>query len=112
MFALLAVTLSSPPPAAAPRPVTVWEKLDAVPRETWLSLLIVALVIWLLVRVWKSLREVNEIVPWIALVTIGGTVMLYWTYERTEPKILSPIFDQLSRVLPSKIEYKEKKPTQ
>lgn len=95
---------------AAAKP-TVLEKLHAVPRETWVSLLIIALVLWLLVRVWKSLSEVNEIVPWIALVTIGGTVMLYWTYERTEPKMLSPIFDQLSRILPSKIEYKEKDPT-
>lgn len=102
MFAILAATTLKP---------TVWEKLDAVPRDTWLSLLVIALVLWLLVRVWKSLREVNEIVPWIAFVTIGGTVMLYWTYERTEPKMLSPIFDQLSRILPSKIEYKEKDPT-
>lgn len=96
MFALLAT--------AKP---TVWEKLQAVPKETWLSLLVLAVVIFILVRVWKSLKEINEIVPWIALITIGGTIVLYWTYERTEPKFLSPIFNQLAKVLPSKIEYRE-----
>ncbi len=86
--------------------LTVLEKLQAVPRETWLSLLLALFVVWLLVRVWKSLKELNEVVPWVALICVGGTVILYWTYERTEPKILSPLFDQLSRVLPSKIHYK------
>lgn len=86
--------------------LTVLEKLQAVPRETWLSLLLALFVIWLLVRVWKSLKELNEVVPWVALICVGGTVILYWTYERTEPKILSPFFDQLSRVLPSKIPYR------
>ena len=38
---------------------------------------------------------------------IGGSVVLYWTYERTEPKVLSPIFDFLAQYLPSKIQYKE-----
>ena len=91
---------------AAAKP-TVWEKLQAVPRETWLSLLLALFVIWLIVRVWKSLAEVNEIVPWVALLTLGTTVVLYWTYERTEPKILAPLFDQLAKVLPTRIEYKE-----
>lgn len=91
---------------AAAKP-TVWEKLQAVPKETWISLLVAAVVVILLVRAWKTLKDINEIVPWIALVTIGGAVVMYWTYERTEPKILSPIFDQLAKVLPSKIQYKD-----
>ncbi len=92
--------------AAAAKP-TVWEKVQAVPMATWLSLIIIFIVLFILVRIWKSLKEINEIVPWIALITIGGSVVLYWTYERTEPKFLSPIFDQLAKILPSKIEYKE-----
>ncbi|MCU0792627.1 MAG: hypothetical protein MUE42_07215 [Opitutaceae bacterium] len=100
--------LASPILAAAK--LTVWEKLQAVPRETWLSLLLTMFVIWLIVRVWKSLQEVNEIVPWVALLTLGTTVVLYWTYERTEPKLLSPIFNQLAKVLPTRIEYKEFSP--
>lgn len=93
--------------AAAAQP-TVWDKLAAVPRETWLSLLVTAFSIWLIVRVWKTLREINETVPWVALVTLGGTLIMYWTYERTEPRLLSPIFDQLAKVLPSRIEYRNR----
>jgi len=89
---------------AATKP-SVWEKIQAVPKETWISTLIAIGIIILVVRIWKSLAEVNEIVPWIALVTVGGAVVLYWTYERTEPEFLSPIFDQLAKILPSRITY-------
>ncbi len=89
---------------AASKP-TVWEKIQAVPKETWISTLIAIGIIFILVRIWKSLAEVNEIIPWIVLVTVGGAVILYWTYERTEPKFLSPIFDELAKILPSKIQY-------
>jgi chromate transport protein ChrA len=86
---------------------TVLEKLQAVPTATWISLLVAIVVIIALVRLWKVLREFNEFAPWIALVMVGGSVILYWTYERTEPKVLSPIFDVLSQYLPSKIQYKD-----
>ena len=104
MFAILAATA-----AKTPAKLTVMEKLHAVPKETWLSLIIALAVIFMIVRLWKSLKEINDIVPWIALFTVGGAVVLYWTYERTEPKVLSPIFDQLAKILPSKIEYKDAK---
>lgn len=100
MITLLLATASKP---------TVWEKVAAVPKETWISLLVLGLSLFILSRVWKQLKEVNEIVPWIVFLSLGTAVTLYWTYERKEPKMLSPIFDQLSRVLPSKIEYKEAK---
>ena len=93
--------------AAVAKP-TAWDKLAAVPHETWLSLLITAFTLWLIVRVWATLKEINEVVPWVALVTLGGTLIMYWTYERTEPRLLSPIFDQLAKVLPSRIEYKNR----
>ncbi len=91
---------------AAAKP-TVWEKIQNVPVSTWISLGVAILVIILLVRIWKSLREVNEFAPWIVLTMVGGSVVLYWTYERTEPKFLSPVFDELSKFLPSKIPYKD-----
>ncbi len=97
--------------AAAPAKTTVWEKLQAVPKETWFSLFITLIVIFVIVRLWKSLKEINDIVPWIALFTVGGAIVLYWTYERKEPKFLSPVFDELAKVLPSKIQYKDAKDT-
>lgn len=85
---------------AAAKP-TVWEKFQAVPASTWLNLLIGVLVLILLVRIWKSLAELNEFAPWLALVLVGGSVVLYWSYERTEPRFLTPVFDVLSQYLPS-----------
>jgi hypothetical protein len=96
LLALIATAASKP---------TVWEKIRNVPKETWISTLIAIGVIIILVKIWNSLKEVNEIVPWVALVTVGGAVILYWTYERTEPKFLAPVFDELAKILPSKIEY-------
>lgn len=92
--------------AAASKP-TVWEKLQAVPSATWISLLIAIGVLLMVVRLWKKLSEFNDFAPWIALVMVGGSVILYWTYERTEPKVLSPVMDFLAQYLPSKIQYKD-----
>lgn len=91
---------------AAAKP-TVWEKLQAVPMSTWISLIVALIVLFFVVRAWKSLKEFNEFAPWIALIMIGGSVILYWTYERTEPKILSPVMDFLANYLPTKIQYKD-----
>ncbi len=82
--------------------LTVWEKVQAVPVSTWLHLAIGVAVLVLLARIWKSLAELNEFAPWLVLVLVGGSVVLYWTYERTEPRVLSPVFDVLAQYLPSR----------
>ena len=92
---------------AAAAKLTVWEKIKAVPFETWGSVAVAILVLILLVRIWKNLREFNEFAPWIALFMVGGSVLLYWTYERTEPKILSPAIDYLADYLPSRMPRKD-----
>ena len=87
--------------AAAVQKSTVWEKIQAVPKETWINIIIIVVVVFALVSAWKTLGKINEMVPWIAFMTIGVSVLLYWTHERTEPKMLSPLIDELARVLPS-----------
>ena len=91
--------------ATAASKQTVWEKIQAVPKETWISALIAIGILIVLVKIWKSLAEINEVVPWVVMCTVGGAVVLYWTYERSEPKFLSPIFDELAKILPSRIKY-------
>ncbi len=103
MTAFLAAT------TAAAAKLTVWEKILAVPRDTWLSLLLGIAVIVLVKRVWRDLKEINDIVPWIALVAVGGAVLLYWTYERTEPRLLTPLINKMAEVFPTKFEYKGNK---
>ncbi len=86
---------------------TVWERLKVVPKESWISLGVAVLCVIIIIKIWKNLREVGEIVPWIVMVLMGGSVLLYTTYERCEPKVLTPLFNELARILPSKIEYKD-----
>jgi hypothetical protein len=86
--------------AAAAKKLTVWERIQSIPKETWINVGIALLICIVLIKMWKNLREVGEVL-------LGGSVVLYWTYERNEPKFLSPIINELSRVLPSKIEYKD-----
>jgi hypothetical protein len=95
--------------AATAAKLTVWEKILAVPRDTWLSLLLGIAVIVLVKRVWRDLKEINDIVPWIALLTVGGAVLLYWTYERTEPRLLTPLIDKMAEIFPTKFEFKGNK---
>lgn len=92
---------------AAATKLTVWDKIKAVPHDTWISLLIGLLIAFLLVRLWKNLREFNEFAPWIVMFMLGGSVILYWTYERTEPKLLTPVINLLAKYLPSKIPYQD-----
>lgn len=93
--------------AAVSAKPTVWEKVQAVPMSTWWSLLAAAAVVFLLVRVWRSLQEINEFAPWIALVMVGGSVVLYWTYERTEPRIISPVINVLADYFPTRMPHRE-----
>lgn len=97
MNALLAVIAAKP---------TVWEKILAVPRDTWVNLLVGLVLLYMLSRIWMSLKEIHDIVPWVAFITIGGILLLYWTYERTEPRLLTPLIDKLAEVFPSKLQYK------
>jgi uncharacterized membrane protein len=117
MFALLLAaadtagkTLTQTAAKATQVDPTLWEKIAAAPRETWAtwgSYAVAIIVCIVLVRVWKSLKEFNEFVPWVALFALGGTVIMYWGYERNEPKLLKPVFDLLAPYLPSRIEYKD-----
>jgi hypothetical protein len=95
--------------AATAAKLTVWEKILAVPRDTWMSLLLGIAVIVLVKRVWRDLKEINDIVPWIALLTVGGAVLLYWTYERTEPRLFTPLIDKMAEIFPTKFEFKGNK---
>jgi O-antigen/teichoic acid export membrane protein len=93
--------------AAITPKLSTWEKLQAVPLATWWQVIIAVIVIFLIVKAWKTLSSLNDVVPWVVLVTLGGAVVMYWTYERTEPSLLRPIFDELAKIFPSRIEYKE-----
>lgn len=82
--------------------LTVWDKIQAVPLTAWIQLGGAVLALLVLVRFWQQLSEVNEIVPWVVFIVFGGTSLLYWTYERNEPAMLTPVIDILAGYLPTR----------
>lgn len=82
--------------------LTVLDRIQAVPLTAWIQLGGAVLALLVLVRFWQQLAELNEVVPWVVFIVFGGTSLLYWTYERNEPSMLSPVIDILAGYLPTR----------
>ncbi len=80
----------------------VWEPLLRVPKQTWINLGICIVAIVVIVRVWRVLKNFNELVPYIAAAFAAFVILFYWVYERTEPKFLTPFVEQLTHFFPTK----------
>lgn len=82
--------------------LSAWQILKDVPTSMWMHLGLTLLAILVLVRVWEAMRNWHEVAPYLVLVLIGGSVVVYWTYERTEPKVLTPVVERLAEFMPGK----------
>lgn len=81
---------------------SAWQILKEVPTSTWLQIGLTLLAVLIVFRVWEAMKKWHEVAPYLVLVLIGGSVVVYWTYERTEPKVLSPVVERLSEFMPGK----------
>ncbi len=88
-------------------PPTTLEKLKHIPSGTWLNLGGCILTVAIVVGAWRTLRKINELVPWIVSVLAAAMIFSYWTYNRTEPKFLTPVVDQLTQILPTKSKHEQ-----
>lgn len=79
-----------------------WEPLRSVSRQTWINLILCVAAVIVIGRIWRALKSVNEFVPYIVAVLMGGLIFFYWVYERSEPRFLTPLVDQLAPFFPSK----------
>jgi hypothetical protein len=70
-------------------PVMVWVKFGAI---------IIAVLIGLLLL--RKLLSVNRYMLLVVFVVGGSILMINWTYNRTEPKFLSPVIDAVAPFLP------------
>ena len=95
MKALLVLTL-----AAAQK--SAWDQLKSIPKETWINIGICVIAVVAITKAWKAMKSINEFVPYIVGVLAAGLIFFYWVYERTEPRFLTPIVDQLAPYFPSK----------
>jgi len=86
----------------AAQPVTTWDKLRAVPTQSWINLGICILAIVIVLRLWRGLKRFNDFAPWIAAGLAGSFILFYWVYERTEPPFMTPIVEKLTFFMPTK----------
>jgi MFS superfamily sulfate permease-like transporter len=88
--------------------LSTWEKLKAVPKDTWLNLGIVVLAVVIIVKAWRALKRLNDFAPYIAAAIAGSMILFFWVYERTEPRFLTPVIEPLTHFLPTKSASQEK----
>lgn len=81
-----------------------WQKIREVPVSFWITLISVVVGILIVVRVWRALKDFNEMAPYIALLAVMAIGTLYVVYERKEPAFLTPFVDTLAQFLPTKVQ--------
>lgn len=94
--------------AAAAERVTPLEKLQNVSGQFWLKVILAIIILGFIVFLFKKVAGMNKIILTIVLAVVCCITFMSWTYNRTEPKFLSPFVDVLSQWLPTKGAYEDK----
>ena len=84
---------------------SVLDQLKDIPKQTWINIGICLLTVVVIVKVWGVLKRINEFVPYIAAVIAAFLIFMYWVYDRSEPRFLTPLVDKLAPFFPSKTTY-------
>ena len=69
--------------------------------------MICVLAVVVVVRLWHGLKKFNDYAPWFAVALALSLIGFYWVYERTEPRFLTPVVDQLVNFLPTKSKHEQ-----
>lgn len=83
----------------------VWEKLRHVPGQFWVNLALCVFAVIVVIRFWQAMREINSFMPWLAAMIAASMMLSYWTYNRNEPRFLTPVVDKLTLLLPTKAKH-------
>ncbi len=86
---------------------TPLHQLRHVSREAWLNLAICIIGIVVVVRLWRTLRSLNDYAPYLAACVFSCGVFCYWVYTRTEPAFLTPVVEKLTPFLPTQTKQQE-----
>jgi len=91
--------------------VTAMEKLQTLPRDTWVKIGIAVAVFVGGIFLFRRIMKMNKIIAGI-IVFVGGTVVFFsWVYNRNEPKFLTPIVEKIAPFFPSAGAYANKQKT-
>lgn len=81
---------------------TAWEQLQRIPEQTWINLAICVAAVVIIARLWDALRRFNDYAPWLATAVAASMILFYWTYNRNEPRFLTPFIEPLTHILPTR----------
>lgn len=87
--------------------LTPLQRLRHLPTDTWVNLAITIIGIILVVKLWRTLRSINDYAPYMAICLFCSGVFFYWVYSRTEPAFLTPVVEKLTPFFPTKTQQQE-----
>lgn len=87
--------------------LTPLQKLRHVPTETWVNLAIAVIGIVVVVKLWRTLRSINDYAPYMAVCVFCCGTFFYWVYTRTEPAFLTPVVEKLTPFFPTQAKQQE-----
>jgi len=82
--------------------LTTMEKLQRVPVEFWLRIVMIIAVFALSIVLIRGLSQVNKVVLTVCVFVIVTVLGFSWVYERNEPAFMTPYIDKVAPFFPSK----------
>lgn len=80
---------------------TPLQKIRHLPTETWINVAICVAGILVILRLWRTLKALNDYGPYLACAVVASGVFFYWVYTRTEPAFLTPVVEKLAPFFPT-----------
>lgn len=83
-----------------PLAATAAESVRATPVMVWIKFGALILGVILVILLLRKLMQINRFLILVVVVVGGSILLINWTYNRTEPRFLTPIIDQIAPYLP------------
>jgi hypothetical protein len=81
--------------------LSFWDQLKGVSREAWSRWAIQLLIVVVLVGLWRVLRKINGLLPWLCAVLACSVILLSWIHSRGEPAMMTPLIEKLAPFMPN-----------
>lgn len=82
--------------------LTTMEKLQRVPVEFWLRIVMIISVFTLSVVLIRGISQMNKVVLTVTIFVVVTVFGFSWVYERNEPRMFTPFVEKIAPFFPSK----------
>ncbi|MFI5357093.1 MAG: hypothetical protein ACHQ4G_07145 [Opitutales bacterium] len=82
--------------------LTTAEKLQRVPVEFWLKLVMIIAIFVLAIVLIRGISQMNKVLLTVLIFVLVVSVGFNWIYERNEPAFLTPFISDIARFFPTK----------